>query len=189
MFNPAHQLLYAQAIDRGRRGQFWSALTGCSRELLGLQQAGVTVAQAPAAGGTRVVPLSQIRGSESRSADFDRDFNPLQSHTRERWLGIAAARQRGRRLPPVALIQVDDVFFVRDGHHRISVAQALGCATVEATVEVWKTDGSLSHEMPGPAVAYRRKTEQLLRKVQDDLHALMAFFTQRVVLRSRQGHV
>jgi ParB-like chromosome segregation protein Spo0J len=36
-------------------------------------------------------------------------------------------------LPPVELIQVDG-FFVQDGHHRISVAKALGEDYVDAEV-------------------------------------------------------
>ena len=40
-------------------------------------------------------------------------------------------------LPPVALIQVGHLYFVRDGHHRISVARALGQETIDAEVTVW----------------------------------------------------
>jgi hypothetical protein len=49
-------------------------------------------------------------------------------------------------LPPVALIQVGDYYFVRDGHHRISVARALGQQVIEATVEVWQVDKPLPWE-------------------------------------------
>ena len=66
-------------------------------------------------------------------------------------LGIAAARHRGRSLPPVALIQVGDHYFVRDGHHRISVARALGQQVIEATVEVWRVDKPLSWEQQSQA--------------------------------------
>jgi hypothetical protein len=31
------------------------------------------------------------------------------------------------------LVQVGDIYFVRDGHHRISVAQALGQTDIDAT--------------------------------------------------------
>ncbi len=172
MFNPALEVLYAQAIDRGRRGQLWSALTGRSRALLELQQTGASADQAPAAGGMSTVPIRQIRGSESRAGDFDRDFNPLQSHTRLRWLGIAAARQRGRRLPPVALIQVDNLYFVRDGHHRISVARALGYATVEATVQVWQVAGPAACEKPAPAVTRR-----------SGFQAVVSSFARRLMLQ------
>ena len=80
---------------------------------------------------------------EGRSDDFDRDFNPLQDHNKERWLNIAAARRRGKALPPVELVQVEDIYFVLDGHHRISVAQAMGQQDIEAMVMVWRVTGPL----------------------------------------------
>jgi hypothetical protein len=46
-------------------------------------------------------------------------------------------------LPPVVLVQVGDVYFVRDGHHRISVARALGQLDIEAEVTVWQVSGPL----------------------------------------------
>lgn len=136
----ATMLLYTKALARGRRGQLWSGLTGRTRGLLSLGEvAQACTGQARCSGGTRTVAIAQICGSENRAADFDHDFNPLQDHTRDRWLGIAAARLQGRSLPPVALIQVGEQFFVRDGHHRISVALALGQKDIEATVEVWQS--------------------------------------------------
>ena len=49
-------------------------------------------------------------------------------------------------MPPVALIQVGDCYFVRDGHHRISVAKALGQKAIDATVEIWQVCGTPSWE-------------------------------------------
>jgi hypothetical protein len=60
-----------------------------------------------------------------------------------RWLRVAAARDQGKVLPPVVLVQVGDVYFVRDGHHRISVARALGQLDIEAEVTVWHLSGPL----------------------------------------------
>jgi hypothetical protein len=138
---------YHHALAKGRRGQLWAGLTGRSRGLLSLEEIPTScTVQARRSGETRTVAIAQIRGSENRVADFDCDFNPLQDHTCERWLGIAAARQRGSYLPPVALIQVGDLYFVRDGHHRISVARALGQQAIEATVEVWQVDAALPWE-------------------------------------------
>ena len=88
--------------------------------------------------GIRSVAVDQIRGSEGRSEDFDRSFNPLQDRTRSRWLNIARARLAGRELPPVELIQIGEVHFVRDGHHRISVARALGEKYMDAEVTKWE---------------------------------------------------
>jgi len=137
--------LYTDAHNRGRWGQVWSALTGRSRCLLPLAEvdAACTV-HAHRYAGMQMVPISQICGSEGRCHDFDRDFHPLQDHNRERWLGIARARQRGKALPPVELIRVGDVYFVLDGHHRISVARALGQRDIEAKVMVWQVTGPLS---------------------------------------------
>ncbi len=47
---------------------------------------------------------------------------------------IAIARLTGETLPPVDLVKVGDFYFVRDGHHRISVARALGQQFVDAIV-------------------------------------------------------
>ena len=89
--------------------------------------------------GMRSVPIDRIRGSEGRSQDFDSDFYPLTSQTDERWISVAAAAQAGVSLPPVDLIQVGDIYYVRDGHHRVSVARALGQEAIEAEVTVWET--------------------------------------------------
>ena len=122
--------------------------------------------------GIRTVPVSQIRGSEGRSNDFDRDFNPLQDHTKGRWLSIAAAREQGKTLPPVKLVQVGDVYFVLDGHHRISVARALGQRDIDAEVVVWLVAGPLPWEtraqpVPHNLTGQERARERFYRKVRD----------------------
>ncbi len=85
---------------------------------------------------TRAVPIRQIRGSEGRASDFDRRFHPLDETSKQRWMSVAIARLKGVILPPVELIQVGDEYYVRDGHHRISVAQALGEIEVDADITV-----------------------------------------------------
>jgi len=87
--------------------------------------------------GLRSVPLAQIRGTEGRRDLFDDAFYPLDSRSRQRWLGIATAWLGGVALPPVELIQLGESYVVRDGHHRISVLRALGIAEVEAVVTDW----------------------------------------------------
>lgn len=137
-------ILYNAALARGRRGQLCSGLTGRPRVLFSLEEVSeLCSVQIQSSDRVRTVEIACICGSENRVADFDRDFNPLQMHTQARWLSIAAAMQRGRFLPPVALIQVGERYFVRDGHHRISVARALGQKAIEATVEIWHVDQPL----------------------------------------------
>jgi hypothetical protein len=145
--DPRCLVLYRNALVRGRRGQFLAFLTGRSRKLQSLKEVSRDCkVRAQNIDGTRTVPITMICGSENRAADFDCDFNPLQDHTCDRWLSIAKAWQWGRYLPPVILIQVGDHYFVRDGHHRISVARALGIKAVEAKVEFWILEKSLSEQ-------------------------------------------
>jgi hypothetical protein len=140
---------YCRARDQGRRGQFWSRLTGRPRYLLDLAtvEANCEIL-ARGEAGLRTVAIDQIRGSEGRCRYFDRDFHPLHDEARGRWLSIARARQQGKNLPPVALVQVGDIYFVRDGHHRISVARALGQIDIEARVTVWQVAGPLPWDAP-----------------------------------------
>jgi hypothetical protein len=136
--------LYRRALSRGQRGGLWAWLCGRPRRLLDLNEVEARCkVTARSATGSRTVPICQIRGSEGRTTDFDHDFHPVKNHTRDRWVGIAVARQRGKALPPVSLVQVGDLYFVLDGHHRISVARALGQQDIEARVTVWQVEGPL----------------------------------------------
>jgi len=84
--------------------------------------------------GVQAVALDAIRGTEEQAPAFDRTFHPIGERPRQRWVSIAEARPRGTPLPPVQLTEKDGAYYVRDGHHRISVARALGEAFIEAEV-------------------------------------------------------
>src|SRR6266540_5030436 len=88
------------------------------------------------------------RCREGRCDDFDVGFHPLKEHTEERWVSVARAQLRGLGLPPVELIQLGAVYFVRDGHHRISVAAALGQQEIDAVVTVWRVNQSAVQQRP-----------------------------------------
>lgn len=132
---------YREFTSLHRRASYrrlWGALTGRRHHLLDLaaiQPRGAVQGRHHA--GVRLVPIDQIRGSEGRSQDFDADFRPLKLHNRERWVNIALARRADVTLPLVELIQIGDRYFVRDGHHRISVAKAHGQLEIEAEVIGW----------------------------------------------------
>jgi hypothetical protein len=86
--------------------------------------------------GNQSVPVRHIRGSESRAQDFDANFNPAQKKNRERWINIAQIILMGGYLPAIDLVKVGDTYFVRDGHHRVSVARAVGQHYIDAVVTV-----------------------------------------------------
>jgi hypothetical protein len=84
--------------------------------------------------GRQIVPLAHIIGSEGRYHDFDRRFLPRTQVVAERWNSIKCAMAQGIDLPPVDLYKISDVYFVRDGNHRVSVAHQLGRVEIEANV-------------------------------------------------------
>src|ERR687893_2703027 len=82
--------------------------------------------------GLQAVALDTIVGTVDRGKEFDREFRPTSSQVRGRWERMANAMRRGESVPPVDLYRVGEVHFVRDGHHRVSVARALGRRETEA---------------------------------------------------------
>ena len=71
------------------------------------------VSERPA--GAAVVALESIVGTVDRSREFDRSFRPTSGRVRSRWEQIAAAMRRGEPLPPVDLVRIGEIHFVRDG--------------------------------------------------------------------------
>jgi hypothetical protein len=128
-------MVFSKALGHAKRNMFFQKLVGKNNSLQTLAEAenGKKPVQKP---GRKIVTIAidKIVGSEGRVHDFDKNFRPLVSHTCDRWVGIAVARRKGVALPPVELIQVGDEYYVRDGHHRISVAKTFGQATIEAEV-------------------------------------------------------
>jgi hypothetical protein len=84
--------------------------------------------------GLRVVLLDAIVGTVDRERDFDRSFRPTSARVRSRWEHLDAAMRRGESMPPVDLLKVGELYFVRDGHHRVSVSRALGREDIDARV-------------------------------------------------------
>lgn len=84
--------------------------------------------------GLTTIPLASIVGTVDRAQDFDRGFRPTSVRVRARWQRIAAALRRGESLPPIEVYRVGELHFVRDGHHRVSVALALGASHIDAHV-------------------------------------------------------
>jgi len=97
--------------------------------------------------GITAVPLNSIVGSEGRPGDFDRHFAPRRKNTVERWMRIKRAYLDDRGLPPVELIKVGQIYFVRDGHHRLSVVRLAGQQEIEAHVVELTTNVPLTPDL------------------------------------------
>ena len=84
--------------------------------------------------GLHLIPLDAIIGSVDKVKDFDRRFRPTSDKSRARWERIARASRVGEEIPPIDVYKLGDYYFVRDGHHRVSVARALRLRLIEAEV-------------------------------------------------------
>jgi len=85
--------------------------------------------------GVTEIPLEAIAGTTepNRAAQFDQHFRP-KPVTRGRWQSVWLAVQQDVTLPPISVVQIGDAYAIRDGHHRVSVAKALGALTITALV-------------------------------------------------------
>jgi hypothetical protein len=85
--------------------------------------------------GIQDIPVDSIVGTvDRRRREFDRAFRPVGPEARTRWERIAKARRSSQGLPPIEVYRVGELHFVRDGHHRVSVARAFGDEMIEAHV-------------------------------------------------------
>ncbi len=96
--------------------------------------------------GVQDVPLEKIVGSVGRYHDFTRAFLPLNDSQENRWRGVYDLTTGGRGFPPVDLFKIGDIYFVRDGNHRVSVARANDAETIEAYVTEYETSIDLKPE-------------------------------------------
>jgi len=84
--------------------------------------------------GVQTVLVEQIAGSLNRYQEFDRVFMPVRDELAQRWQNVNRAFYQDISLPPVVLYKVGQVYFVVDGHHRVSVAREQGQIYIEAEV-------------------------------------------------------
>jgi hypothetical protein len=126
---------FERAVAKAFRRKVISWLTRRSNELLPFDAVRDTL---PIKGqhhlGLKQVEINLIVGSLGRYRDFDRAFLPTQSRTKGRWVSVDQAHYESIKLPPVELYKIGDIFFVRDGNHRVSVARERGQEFIDAYV-------------------------------------------------------
>lgn len=85
--------------------------------------------------GIQEISLARIVGSVGRERDFNRAFFPREESLRQRWKEVKELAEGPIGFAPIELYKVQDVFFVVDGHHRVSVARSLNAPAIEAHVK------------------------------------------------------
>ena len=118
--------------------------------------------------GLQTVPVKAIIGSVDRYRDFDSAFLPTQTHTADRWKAINSFYYSDEVLPPVKLYQVDDVYFVLDGNHRVSVAREHGVEYVDAEVIEVRSRVPLTPDVNADDLEILEEYERFLERTQLD---------------------
>jgi hypothetical protein len=121
----------------------------------------------------RSIPLKAIVGTVDATTDFDADFRPTTDRVSSRWQRLARAHRDGRPLPPVAVLERPDGYYILDGRHRVSVARAFG----QRDIDAWASPAPPARQArpPETATTDRRPmtdlTHRLLLAVTGALHA------------------
>ncbi len=118
--------------------------------------------------GMQEVPITRIVGSMDRYQDFDRTFLPKKKHTRSRWKNIDKAYYQDVRLPPIQLYKVGDVYFVKDGNHRVSVARERGVEFIDAEVIEGHVRVPITSEMSTEELLMQAEYAEFLRRTDLD---------------------
>lgn len=113
--------------------------------------------------GVQTVPISKIVGSMDRYQDFDRAFLPRKKFTQGRWKNVDRAYYEDVHLPPVQLYKVGDIYFVKDGNHRVSVARERGVEFIDAEVIEGHVRVPLSSQMSTMELLLQAEYAEFLR--------------------------
>jgi len=153
--DPTFQSNYAQGISKfqsARASAFWeeviALLRGKPAELMSYEDIRARLRLSEESyKGLQNIEVEKIAGSVGRYRDFTSNFLPKSSKMQERWSRIYARANGMAGLPPIEVYQVGDVYFVRDGNHRVSVARQIDAKTIEAHVTELRTPIALHPRM------------------------------------------
>ena len=120
---------------RARLEQLWSKMNGIKSTLPVFPGQNNRVSPSRKLLGIKDIRVAEIVGTFSRETDFDSHFHPLKKHNESRWINIYIMNEQDG-WSPITVHKVGDQYFVEDGHHRVSVANATGMEFIEA--KVWE---------------------------------------------------
>ena len=154
---------FTKAHHRAIFQQLFSTFRWSNPELLSFYEVTKLIKpEAEAYKGMQTIPVKQIIGSESRYHDFSSAFYPKNPSLQNRWQNVDAARIDNVDLPPISVYKLGQVYFVRDGNHRVSVARSQGvefidAEVVELTSKIPLEEGITLNEIKFRVVEYERK--------------------------------
>jgi len=139
-FSDQSRANFQRALFKSFMNRVWDSLSGQRTTLLSYDDIKEKLRiGGPIYRGMQTVRVDQIAGSLNRYHEFDRVFLPTSEKLAARWQSVNRAFYQEISLPPVVLYKVGQVYFVVDGHHRVSVAREQGQIYIEAEVRECST--------------------------------------------------
>jgi hypothetical protein len=158
---------FESAYAKGRWHKVFNNLVRSNNELFSFDEVRKSL---PAYGqhdaGMKQIEIDKIVGSVGRYNDFDREFLPIRTHSRERWESIDVAHLRDVVLPPIEAYQIGSVYFVKDGNHRVSVARERGQAFIDAAIIQIDVPVEITPDMDIDALILQLEQVDFLEKTQ-----------------------
>lgn len=154
---------------RAYRRSFWrrfaSWITGKDNQLLPYSEVRQSL---PFSGqrdlGVQAILVDKIVGSVGRYRDFDRAFLPTRRINSQRWINVQQARYADVELPAIDVYKLGDVYFVRDGNHRVSVARQRNQPFIDAYVTEIDIPISLSPNDNLEAIQQKRTYAEFMQQ-------------------------
>lgn len=152
-----------EEFDAARRRAFWRAVRRVpgryhTLRLPALDQVLKAARfEAKSSRGAQEILLDKVVGTvtAAKRVDFDSAFLPRATRQRERWSRLFAFMMAGvGDVPPIDVYQLEDSYYVIDGHHRVSIARALGRDRIEAKVTEIKTRAPISSDLSRSALQH-----------------------------------
>jgi hypothetical protein len=170
-FNDQARADFQRARFKAFVNRIWGTLSGQPTTLLSYDDIKEKLhIGGPIYRGVQTVRVDQIAGSLNRYHEFDRVFLPASDQLANRWQSINRAFYQEISLPPVVLYKVGQVYFVVDGHHRVSVAREQGQIFIEAEVRECATRVNLTADIkPEDLIILETKVQFLERTSLDSL--------------------
>jgi hypothetical protein len=168
---------FGRARFKAFLNRVWSVMAGHPNDLLSFDEMKEKLrVGGPIYSGVKTIRIEQIVGSLNRYQDFDRAFLPIQDKTADRWERVDLAFYKDISLPPIVLYKVGQVYFVVDGHHRVSVAREQGQEFIEAEVRecASKVNVTIDHLRPEDIEILSEKVDFLERTGLDRMHEHIA---------------
>jgi len=138
---------FRRARNRANLQEIVARLTGKSAHLLSYEDVRRKLkAKKSGVRTLKEIPLDSIVGSVGRYNDFTRSFLPRRNSDEGRWARVKVAINL-KGLQPIKVYQIDQVYFVLDGNHRVSIARQHGASHIQAYVTKVHTKAPLSPDV------------------------------------------